>query len=200
VLKVRLDDKAPSDATVHVVGDTTWSENTLIWNNAPAIGAALDTRTSLPINSWIEWDVSAAVTTAGVYSFAISSTDDRTVLVFDSRETGNVPCLEVVYADAAPDSDTDSDGDSQTDAFEIAAGFDPYRTDDHMELYADGDTVDFAAKAGHRYIVQATENLRSDGWADIHDTGVVLADGMLSILVEGSLRKEFYRIKAIPTP
>jgi hypothetical protein len=98
-LKLYADDKAPADATAHSVADTTWDEATMTWNNAPAIGASLETITNIMPLNWAEWDVTSHVTGDGLISLAVSSTDDRTVLDFHSKEFTYPPVLEVSYVD-----------------------------------------------------------------------------------------------------
>jgi hypothetical protein len=110
-LKLYVDDKAPSDATAHSVADTTWNEATMTWNNAPAIGASLETITSITPLNWTEWDVTSHVTGDGLISLAVSSTDDRTVLDFHSKEFTYPPVLEVSYVDAGGNNPPDINGD-----------------------------------------------------------------------------------------
>ena len=61
----------------------TWSEDTLTWNNAPALqGSALADEGALPDETWVEYDVTAHVLGNGVYSFAlVSGAADGTVFV-----------------------------------------------------------------------------------------------------------------------
>jgi hypothetical protein len=62
---------------------STWSEDTLTWNNAPALqGSALADAGAVPDDSWVEYDVTSHVLGNGEYSFAlVSGAADGTVLV-----------------------------------------------------------------------------------------------------------------------
>ena len=52
----------------------TWTEAGLTWDNAPPIlGVALDSAGPVTAGTWIELDVSQAITGDGTYSFALSS-------------------------------------------------------------------------------------------------------------------------------
>ena len=64
-----------------------WVENTINWNSKPApTGAALSDSTNIPTGAWVEWDVTAAVTGAGPFSFRLAQTGSDGVN-FHSRES-----------------------------------------------------------------------------------------------------------------
>ena len=72
----------------------TWSESTLSWSNRPALGTtALASVASVGGTSTISFDVTAAITGDGVFSFA---------LVPDSTDGFNVHARESAYADRRP--------------------------------------------------------------------------------------------------
>lgn len=74
---------------------TTWKQSTLNWNNAPVIsGTALSSVGSVSVGSWIEFDVTSAVSGNGVYSFALTNNSSNTV-GFSSREGANRPQLVI---------------------------------------------------------------------------------------------------------
>ncbi len=62
---------------------SSWSEDTLTWNNAPTLqGRALADAGAVPDDSWVEYDVTSHVLGNGEYSFAlVSGAVDGTVLV-----------------------------------------------------------------------------------------------------------------------
>jgi hypothetical protein len=74
------------------VADDTWSETGIVYTNAPPVGAQLGSSGSLVAGTWVSIDVTAHVTSNGLYSFALTtpSTASRT---FDSREATNKPQL-----------------------------------------------------------------------------------------------------------
>ncbi|AFE06102.1 hypothetical protein COCOR_04925 [Corallococcus coralloides DSM 2259] len=54
---------------------TGWNEDTLTWNTRPApLGDPLGDLGSVESNSWVEYDVSAAVRSSGEYAFALLPT------------------------------------------------------------------------------------------------------------------------------
>jgi hypothetical protein len=80
---------------------TPWTESGLTWNNAPAIsGSALDAAGSVVINTWLELDVTNAVTGNGTYSFALSGSSNN-VVDYSSSEGANSPQLVVVVGSGA---------------------------------------------------------------------------------------------------
>jgi hypothetical protein len=63
----------PSTVTLKRVTDELWSESSVSWNSAPALGADLATVRPDPTAPTITFDVTALVREAGVYSVAITS-------------------------------------------------------------------------------------------------------------------------------
>jgi hypothetical protein len=74
---------------------TAWVENGLTWNNAPPIvGSALSTAGIAPAGTWIEFDVTAAITGNGIFSFLLTTTSTNS-LYYSSSEGGYPPELRV---------------------------------------------------------------------------------------------------------
>lgn len=68
-----------------------WTESGVVWNNAPApTGPAVASVGPVAINTWIDVDLTAAVTGNGTYSFAATSVSTNT-LIFSSREGSFAP-------------------------------------------------------------------------------------------------------------
>ncbi len=79
----------------YVGTSTPWLENGLIWNNAPAIsGSPLSQHGAVPINAWVEFDVTAAVTGDGTYSFALAS-NSTNIVGYNSKESATPPQLVI---------------------------------------------------------------------------------------------------------
>ncbi len=75
---------------------SSWGEGTITWANAPAVGAPLgQISASASSGSWVEVDVTAAVTGNGAVSLALSGLSSDSGL-FASREAGPAPQLVVV--------------------------------------------------------------------------------------------------------
>ena len=103
-LRLRVIDAGPDGGSVFAVSNnlagtsTPWTESVLTWNNAPAPGGnALDAAGSVSVNTWVELDVTAAVTGNGTYSFALTGSSNN-VVEYSSSEGANPPQLVVVAA------------------------------------------------------------------------------------------------------
>ena len=73
----------------------TWTERGITWANRPgSTGTALDNKAAIASNAWVEYDVTAAISSNGTYSFVLKpeSTDGAK---FHSREGSNPPQLVV---------------------------------------------------------------------------------------------------------
>ena len=73
-----------------------WTESGLIWKNAPTLPSTrLSTVGAVSANTWVEFDVTAAVKGNGTYSFALS-TSSSSLTVYNSRQAGlNQPELVI---------------------------------------------------------------------------------------------------------
>lgn len=86
--------------SVQAVANNTWSETTINYGNAPALGAVLGTTGNLTAGTWVSVDVTPYVTGNGTFSFAISSSN-ATAESLASRESANKPQL-VLSAGGVP--------------------------------------------------------------------------------------------------
>ncbi len=74
---------------------TAWAQSGLNWNNAPVIsGTALSSAGAVTLNSWVEFDVTAAITGNGVYSFGMKNGASDFV-DYSSKEGSNKPELVI---------------------------------------------------------------------------------------------------------
>ncbi len=81
---------------------TPWTETGLTWQNAPAIsGAPLSTLGAVALNTWAEYDVTAAVTGNGTYNFGLNTTTQNAVYFNSKEATTNKPVLVVTMANSA---------------------------------------------------------------------------------------------------
>lgn len=81
---------------------TPWVESGLTWLNAPGItGAPLSSAGSVANGTWVEYDVTAAITASGTYSFALSGTSTNSLLVYSKEATSNRPELVIVTSGSA---------------------------------------------------------------------------------------------------
>jgi hypothetical protein len=94
--------------SIYFVPDNGWSEGTITWNNRPLpTGEALDAQGHIDPGTWYEFDVSAAVSGAGTYSFLLLS-DDTNGGHYLSKEGGAATC-EQPYMTLVTEPDTGDD-------------------------------------------------------------------------------------------
>ncbi len=81
--------------------DNGWNEGAITWNNAPALaGSALDSVSSVGDEVWVEYDVTAAVSGNGTFSFALQNSSTNS-LYFNSRQATAYQPQLVVEASGA---------------------------------------------------------------------------------------------------
>jgi hypothetical protein len=102
VLKATLKVYAPSSAgstgvSARGIASTSWGENTLTHNNAPALGEELS-RTGTYSAGWVDFDVTAQVKGDGLVSVGVSTTS-TTKRTFSTRESTTPPQLVVQTSD-----------------------------------------------------------------------------------------------------
>lgn len=89
---------ASKDGGTVALAENAWAEATVTWDTQPAVvSAPLATFGRTTSGTWVEWDVTAVVTAAGTYTFALTNalTDGAN---YASREAANKPQLRIVYA------------------------------------------------------------------------------------------------------
>jgi hypothetical protein len=86
---------------VNSVGDNSWTESGVTYNNGPAVGTIVGASTPFNANTWTTIDVTTLVTGDGLLSLALASTDSRAVS-YSSREGANPPVLVITFGDQAP--------------------------------------------------------------------------------------------------
>ena len=94
VLRLYVTDASNSGGTWHAV-NPSWSESAIRWSNAPPLeGAALANVGAVTLNTWVEVDVTPAVTGNGTFSFA-ALTNSTNSLRYASKESANPPQLVI---------------------------------------------------------------------------------------------------------
>src|SRR5262245_35796276 len=90
-------DGTPNGPVVNTA-NSTWSESTITWNNRPALtSGALGNTGAIGTNSWVEYNVAAAVTGNGTFTFALVA-DSTDGVTFSSRQGSTPPQLVVTLA------------------------------------------------------------------------------------------------------
>jgi Calcineurin-like phosphoesterase len=94
-LQIYANSASPQGLVARSVSNESWSESTLTYNTAPAMGGQLAASSAVTAGTWVTLDVSAYVTADGVYSFGIS-TPGATAVSLAAHESGaNAPRLIV---------------------------------------------------------------------------------------------------------
>jgi hypothetical protein len=100
-LRLYVTDSSKSGGSVYWVSNnydgtpSPWTEEGLNWDNAPAIeGTALSSVEAASVDSWVEFDVTPAITGEAIYSFGLKTTSSDAVY-YNSKEGSNKPELVV---------------------------------------------------------------------------------------------------------
>ncbi|MDQ3690407.1 MAG: DNRLRE domain-containing protein [Chloroflexota bacterium] len=95
---------------------TGWTETGITWNNRPGrVGGSLDSTGAIDPDTWVDYDVSSAVTGPGTHSFALVGTSSDGV-DFESRDSSSTSKPQLVVQlsslDASPPETTIDSGPS----------------------------------------------------------------------------------------
>ncbi|HEX4930978.1 MAG TPA: DNRLRE domain-containing protein, partial [Gaiellaceae bacterium] len=91
-LRLYTVDSSPVGGDVYTTA-AGWTEGGLTWSNQPALAPSpIASAGAVSSGTWVEVDVTAALTGSGTYSFALVSADANSA-GFSSREGGNPPRL-----------------------------------------------------------------------------------------------------------
>jgi len=96
-LRLWSQDSTPATFAVHQV-PSTWSEDTLVWNNQPALGATLGTKRGIRKNRYNDFPI-AGVTGDGSYALAITKRSSSSTSFRSSEATSNPPQLFLSWND-----------------------------------------------------------------------------------------------------
>ncbi len=82
--------------------DNTWTEAGLTWNTRPARAAtAMDDKGDIPVNTWVEYDVTSLVGGDGTYSVALITPSSDAIVVSSKESSSNRPELVLTLADGS---------------------------------------------------------------------------------------------------
>jgi hypothetical protein len=165
-----------------------WTESGLNWNNASAIGGTpLSSLGSVAINTWVEFDVTAAFTGNGVYNFGLQTSSSNDVR-YSSKEgtASNRPQLVIQQSDRA---------------LPAISGFSPASGLPGAEVTLNG--TGFVGITSVRFNGVAAANFTVDSDTKIRViVPVGAASGKLSLTVAGgsSLSEDTFGILVPPAP
>ncbi len=101
-LRLYVTDDGPDGGAIYSVStnyagtSTPWTESGLTWNNAPPLsGTPLSKVGAVSLNTWVEFDVTPAVTGNGTFSFGMSSGSTNSVIYASKEVAGSQPVLVV---------------------------------------------------------------------------------------------------------
>jgi PKD repeat protein len=92
-LRLYVDDPSDEGGAVSAVS-ASWSEGTITWNTAPPLGAPLASLGAVAEGTWVELDVTPAVTGNGSFAFGLEKNSTDSVY-YGSRESAHPPELVV---------------------------------------------------------------------------------------------------------
>ena len=95
-LRLYVADASKDGGAVALAGNS-WVESTVNWNlQPPFIGGVLDSNAVTLAGQWIEWDVTAAVTGNGLYTFGLTSSLTDAAYYVSKEGGANQPELKLV--------------------------------------------------------------------------------------------------------
>ena len=103
-LRLWAQDSTPATVAVYQV-PSSWSEETLVWNNQPALGATLGTKRGVKKNRYNDFAI-AGITGDGSYGLAITQRSSSSTTFHSSEATLNPPQLLLSWND--PSNTTES--------------------------------------------------------------------------------------------
>jgi hypothetical protein len=97
-LRIFANSTSSQGCIINMLGDNSWSEATIDYNNAPSVGSVLGASGSFGAGVWITIDITAYITGNGTYNLALT-TASSTAISLASREAGaNAPQLIIETA------------------------------------------------------------------------------------------------------
>jgi PKD repeat protein len=95
-LRLWVSDASAVAGSIYAVSDTTWSEGAITWATRPAVGPFITAGGAAPLGTWVDFDLTGAVTGDGTYSFALKD-GSSDVARYHSKEAANDPQLVVTF-------------------------------------------------------------------------------------------------------
>jgi PKD repeat protein len=92
-LRLYVDDPSDEGGAVSAVS-SSWSEGAITWSTAPPLGATLASLGAVAAGTWVEFDVTPAVTGNGTYAFGLGKSSSDSAY-YGSRESAHPPELVI---------------------------------------------------------------------------------------------------------
>jgi len=94
---------------VHGSSNTTWTEETITWNDQPDYGSVIDSETVYSTEIWYSWDVTANVTSGSTSTFCMIASTYYPVACFDDKEDTHSPYLKLTLAEGEGEEEEEPD-------------------------------------------------------------------------------------------
>jgi PKD repeat protein len=95
-LRLWVSDASSAAGSIYSLSDLTWSEGTITWTNKPPAGSRITTGGAAAVGTWVDFDLTGAVTGDGTYSFVLKDGSSNAVW-YHSKEAANDPQLVVTF-------------------------------------------------------------------------------------------------------
>ncbi|RPI94887.1 MAG: DNRLRE domain-containing protein [Chloroflexi bacterium] len=92
-LRVFANSASNLGSVVNGVSNNTWTESTLNYNNAPALGSVIGSSGSFGAGAWVDIDITAYVTGNGTYNLALTTASSTAISLASRESSGNAPQL-----------------------------------------------------------------------------------------------------------
>jgi hypothetical protein len=121
--KIRLyvTDASKSGGSIYSVSNTNWIESAINASNAPASNATALQTLGAVTKTWVEFNVTAAVTGNGVVSFALKTTSTDSVY-YSSKEGTNPPQLVITTGGTVTAASSEH---TEVSTLSVESGFTP---------------------------------------------------------------------------
>jgi PKD repeat protein len=96
-LRLFVVDGSAVSGSVYAVPSSAWDESTITWQTKPAPGALLAGPQAATLGTWVEFDLTGAVTADGTYSFVVKDGSTNTAW-YSSKEGTDDPQLVLTVA------------------------------------------------------------------------------------------------------
>jgi hypothetical protein len=94
-LRIYANSASTAGINIHGVSNSTWTESTINYNNAPLIGSMIGSASPVGAGVWINIDITSYITGNGLYNLALT-TPSSTAISLASRQAGtNAPQLMI---------------------------------------------------------------------------------------------------------
>ena len=92
-LRIFANSASTSSLVASGVSDNTWTESTINYNNAPALGSTIGSSSPVTAGAWISIDITAYITGNGTYNLAVSTPGGTAISLASRQSDADAPQL-----------------------------------------------------------------------------------------------------------